>query len=94
MRPTAAELAATLGLEPHPEGGYFRETYRASETVITSRGERPLRERSSSPDRSPDRAAGDDSVTATTLGAVVTLGADMQPGYLVPCSAPTSGAVR
>jgi predicted cupin superfamily sugar epimerase len=40
MRPTAAELAATLGLEPHPEGGYFRETYRASETVITSRGER------------------------------------------------------
>jgi len=40
MRPTAAELAATLGLEPHPEGGFFRETYRAAETVQTPRGER------------------------------------------------------
>ena len=40
MRPTAADLAATLGLEPHPEGGYFRETYRAGETVQTPRGMR------------------------------------------------------
>ena len=40
MRPTAAELAATLGLGPHPEGGYFRETYRAAEAVQTPRGER------------------------------------------------------
>jgi len=40
MRPTAAELAATLRLEPHPEGGFFRETYRAAETVVTPRGER------------------------------------------------------
>jgi uncharacterized protein len=40
MRPTAAELAATLGLEPHPEGGFFRETYRAAETVRTPRGKR------------------------------------------------------
>jgi predicted cupin superfamily sugar epimerase len=40
MRPTAAELAATLGLDPHPEGGFFRETYRAAETVITPRGKR------------------------------------------------------
>ena len=40
MRPTAAELADTLGLEPHPEGGFFRETYRAAETVVTPRGER------------------------------------------------------
>jgi len=42
MRPRARELAATLGLEPHPEGGFFRETYRADETVATPRGERPL----------------------------------------------------
>ena len=42
MRPRARELAATLGLEPHPEGGFFRETYRAVETVLTPRGERPL----------------------------------------------------
>ncbi len=41
MRPTAAELAATLGLEPHPEGGAFRETYRCGESVATPRGERP-----------------------------------------------------
>ena len=40
MRPTAAELAADLGLQPHPEGGFFRETYRAAETVVTPRGER------------------------------------------------------
>ena len=40
MRPTAADLAATLGLQPHPEGGFFRETYRADETVVTPRGER------------------------------------------------------
>ena len=40
MRPIVAELAATLGLEPHPEGGFFRETYRAAETVQTPRGAR------------------------------------------------------
>jgi uncharacterized protein len=40
MRPTAQELAAQLGLAPHPEGGFFRETYRASGTVTTPRGER------------------------------------------------------
>jgi hypothetical protein len=40
MRPTAVELAATLGLAPHPEGGFFRETYRAAETVLTPRGAR------------------------------------------------------
>jgi len=40
MRPTAAELVATLGLEPHPEGGFFRETYRAAACVETARGER------------------------------------------------------
>ena len=42
MRPRARELAATLGLEPHPEGGFFLETYRAGETVATPRGDRPL----------------------------------------------------
>jgi predicted cupin superfamily sugar epimerase len=25
---TADEIIATLGLQPHPEGGYFRETFR------------------------------------------------------------------
>ncbi len=40
MRPTAADLAATLELAPHPEGGFFRETYRAAETVSTPRGTR------------------------------------------------------
>ena len=40
MRSTAAELADMLGLAPHPEGGFFRETYRAAETVTTPRGER------------------------------------------------------
>ncbi len=30
---TAEQLIATLELEPHPEGGFFRETYRATETI-------------------------------------------------------------
>ena len=41
MGPTAAQMAASLGLEPHPEGGYFLETYRADQTLRTPRGERP-----------------------------------------------------
>ncbi len=41
MRPTAAQMAASLGLEPHPEGGYYLETYRAAQTLHTPRGERP-----------------------------------------------------
>lgn len=34
---TAAEVVALLGLEPHPEGGHFRETYR-DRPVDGSRG--------------------------------------------------------
>ncbi len=30
---TADQLIETLELEPHPEGGFFRETYRATETI-------------------------------------------------------------
>ena len=41
MRPTAAQMAASLGLEPHPEGGFYLETYRAAQTLQTPRGERP-----------------------------------------------------
>lgn len=40
MRPTAAEIAAQLGLAPHREGGWFRETYRADEVVEMARGTR------------------------------------------------------
>lgn len=29
----AGGLVRDLGLSPHPEGGYFRETYRSSETI-------------------------------------------------------------
>jgi predicted cupin superfamily sugar epimerase len=35
-------MAASLGLEPHPEGGYYRETYRAALMLRTPRGERPV----------------------------------------------------
>jgi predicted cupin superfamily sugar epimerase len=41
MRPTAAQMAASLGLQPHPEGGFYLETYRAACTLQTPRGERP-----------------------------------------------------
>ncbi|KFE68599.1 cupin domain-containing protein [Hyalangium minutum] len=34
------ELVRALGLEPHLEGGYFRETYRAKAQVETPRGVR------------------------------------------------------
>ena len=41
MRPTAAEMAASLGLEPHPEGGFYLETYRSAQTLLAPGGERP-----------------------------------------------------
>jgi uncharacterized protein len=34
-------MAVSLGLEPHPEGGYYLETYRAAQTLRTPRGDRP-----------------------------------------------------
>ena len=37
---SSAELITQLRLRPHPEGGHFRETYRASELVETPRGQR------------------------------------------------------
>jgi predicted cupin superfamily sugar epimerase len=37
IRPTAGTLIAKLGLTPHPEGGHYRETWRAQATA----GRRP-----------------------------------------------------
>jgi uncharacterized protein len=34
------ELVRALGLQPHPEGGYYKETYRARAQVETPRGSR------------------------------------------------------
>lgn len=42
MHPRASELITTLGLEPHPEGGYYRQVYRSVSTV-TPADERGLR---------------------------------------------------
>jgi predicted cupin superfamily sugar epimerase len=33
MNRQASDVIEALGLEPHPEGGYFREVYRSSSTV-------------------------------------------------------------
>jgi predicted cupin superfamily sugar epimerase len=33
MHPRAAELISSMGLAPHPEGGYFREVFRSRATV-------------------------------------------------------------
>ena len=33
MASPGAEWIARLQLEPHPEGGFYRETYRAKETI-------------------------------------------------------------
>ncbi len=38
MTADAAALIARLGLAEHPEGGYYRETYRSPATVETRRG--------------------------------------------------------
>jgi len=38
MHPEAQRLIAELRLAPHPEGGYYRETYRSTERVTTPRG--------------------------------------------------------
>ena len=39
---SAIEVAEVLGLEPHREGGFFRETYRSQTVVRTGSGPRPL----------------------------------------------------
>jgi predicted cupin superfamily sugar epimerase len=39
---SAAELAASLGLIPHPEGGFFLETFRAGALPMASRGQTDL----------------------------------------------------
>jgi len=39
---SAEALVDRLGLEPHPEGGFFRETFRSALTVAGDRGERTL----------------------------------------------------
>ena len=40
--PTCAEVARALALAPHPEGGYFRETYRSAIAFDSDRGRRSL----------------------------------------------------
>lgn len=39
MLPDVSDLVETLKLLPHPEGGYYRETYRAQQTVTVGRDE-------------------------------------------------------
>jgi predicted cupin superfamily sugar epimerase len=36
---TVDELIEMYDLQPHPEGGYFKETYRAAETMNTNNGD-------------------------------------------------------
>jgi hypothetical protein len=38
VNPEAQRLIAAYKLQPHPEGGWYRETYRSAERVTTSRG--------------------------------------------------------
>ena len=40
MHPDAQSLVDALRLSPHPEGGFYRETFRSPDTVETSRGRR------------------------------------------------------
>ena len=38
--PSASDLIARLGLEPHPEGGWYREVHRSGFVLLTDRGPR------------------------------------------------------
>lgn len=38
MNPRASELIRELALKPHPEGGFYRETFRSDTRVIAPRG--------------------------------------------------------
>lgn len=38
LSPTARQLIRSLDLQPHPEGGYYRETYRGEEQVVCQDG--------------------------------------------------------
>ncbi len=40
MKPTAKELIAKLGLEPHQEGGWFRQVYKSATAVQAPQGRR------------------------------------------------------
>jgi uncharacterized protein len=40
MKPTAKELIAKLGLEPHQEGGWFRQAYQSTTQVQAPQGPR------------------------------------------------------
>jgi predicted cupin superfamily sugar epimerase len=42
MNDWVAARVAALGLEPHPEGGFFREVYRSSSSLPLPRGTRSL----------------------------------------------------
>ncbi len=41
MDPRASELIATLNLEPHPEGGFYRELFRSTDVVTPADGRGP-----------------------------------------------------
>lgn len=43
MNPTAQQLVEHLGLLAHPEGGYFRETFRSGAAPMASEGQTDLR---------------------------------------------------
>jgi predicted cupin superfamily sugar epimerase len=40
MHEDAARLIRNLGLRPHPEGGYFTESYRSDRNVVAAAGDR------------------------------------------------------
>lgn len=40
MTPDVERLISSLGLVPHPEGGYYRQTYRSASSVISAEGQR------------------------------------------------------
>ncbi|UQS81452.1 cupin domain-containing protein [Bombilactobacillus folatiphilus] len=42
MQPSIEYWRKELQLEPHSEGGFFKETARSEQTIKTSRGQRPL----------------------------------------------------
>ena len=74
MHPEAQRLIAALRLQPHPEGGWYRETYRSADRVTSGAHTRRI------------LGSGDDFQTTIPAGAHFAAHVDAPDGYaLVGC---------
>jgi predicted cupin superfamily sugar epimerase len=103
--PEANRIIRALGLAPHPEGGFYRETYRSSSTAIyflLPAGEFSAFHRLRSSDEIWHHYAGDpvelDTVDRDGVHRITILGPDLErgerPQEIVPAGTLQAAAVR